>query len=185
MIDKLPDTPWHIGFAKKDEDDPRRHKARCVKYYDGQCSFGDKKCIGSSHCDFYAETEEQLVEILKSRRTIEQEEADRIKTYKAQLSKKIKCYQENFDKPQKYVLVEKLLSCPVCGTNLRGTKGQYAITCSYCKAVFCNEASLEKVTEPVIIVGRKRQNQTEIKSSSETVYLVKKAKGKKGKHIID
>ena len=24
---KVPDTPWHIGFIKKDESDPRRHKA--------------------------------------------------------------------------------------------------------------------------------------------------------------
>ena len=22
---RLPDTPWHVGYAKKQEDDPRRH----------------------------------------------------------------------------------------------------------------------------------------------------------------
>lgn len=25
---QLPDMPWHIGFVKKDEWDPHRHKAR-------------------------------------------------------------------------------------------------------------------------------------------------------------
>ena len=29
---RLPDTPWHVGFVKKEEDDPRRHKARCISY---------------------------------------------------------------------------------------------------------------------------------------------------------
>lgn len=27
---QLPDMPWHIGFVKKDEWDPHRHKARCI-----------------------------------------------------------------------------------------------------------------------------------------------------------
>ncbi|TCT14592.1 hypothetical protein EDC18_10573 [Natranaerovirga pectinivora] len=59
---KLPDTPWHIGYAVKEEDDPRRHRARCV-YYDNS----NKKCIthksryfmvkcgGSAHCNYYSE----------------------------------------------------------------------------------------------------------------------------------
>lgn len=55
--ERLPDTPWHIGYIKKDEDDPRRHKARCV-YNDGKrCSHSRVvACCGSSHCRFYAET---------------------------------------------------------------------------------------------------------------------------------
>lgn len=32
---KLSDTPWHISYVTKDEDDPRRHKSRCV-YNDGK-----------------------------------------------------------------------------------------------------------------------------------------------------
>lgn len=27
---QLPDMSWHIGFVKKDEWDPHRHKARCI-----------------------------------------------------------------------------------------------------------------------------------------------------------
>lgn len=37
MHNQLPDTPWHIGYITKDENDPRRHKARCVHYRDGVC----------------------------------------------------------------------------------------------------------------------------------------------------
>ena len=50
---RLPDTPWHVGYAKKQENDPRRHKARCIHYRDGQCGWKANysgKCIGSSHC---------------------------------------------------------------------------------------------------------------------------------------
>ncbi len=32
---KLPDTPWHVGYAKKEESDPRRHKARCIYLKEG------------------------------------------------------------------------------------------------------------------------------------------------------
>ena len=37
---RLPDTPWHVGFVKKEEDDPRRHKARCIYYAEGVCYQG-------------------------------------------------------------------------------------------------------------------------------------------------
>ena len=40
---RLPDTPWHVGYAKKQEDDPRRHKARCIHYCDGQCGWKANK----------------------------------------------------------------------------------------------------------------------------------------------
>lgn len=30
VYNKLSDTPWHVGYTKKDENDPRRHKARCA-----------------------------------------------------------------------------------------------------------------------------------------------------------
>ena len=33
----LPDTPWHLGYAKKEESDPRRHKSRCVYLNNGKC----------------------------------------------------------------------------------------------------------------------------------------------------
>lgn len=56
----FPDTPWHVGFAKKDSDDPRRHRSRCIYYSDGCCCCGKSgcykmKCGGSAHCLFYEE----------------------------------------------------------------------------------------------------------------------------------
>ena len=59
---QLPDVPWHIGSPKMDENDKRRHKARCV-YYDNDTKKCRKtespywlmKCGGSSHCRFYSE----------------------------------------------------------------------------------------------------------------------------------
>lgn len=62
---KLPDTPWHVGYTKKDENDPRRHKARCVYLKDGICRCGydgcyTRKCGGSSHCTHYSEESEDI-----------------------------------------------------------------------------------------------------------------------------
>lgn len=53
---KLPDTPWHIGYIRRDEMDERRHKSRCV-YNDGKlCNNAYMTyCYGSSHCKYYAE----------------------------------------------------------------------------------------------------------------------------------
>ena len=52
------DTPYHIGFVKKDEDDPRRHKSRCIHYEHGtkNCLKNTMRCVGSAHCTFYQET---------------------------------------------------------------------------------------------------------------------------------
>lgn len=53
---KLPDTPWHIGYVKKDEDDPRRHKSRCVYNNGDRCNNPYMlRCVSSSHCKYYAE----------------------------------------------------------------------------------------------------------------------------------
>lgn len=59
---QLPDVPWHIGSPKMDENDTRRHKARCV-YFDNATKKCRKvespywllKCGGSSHCQFYSD----------------------------------------------------------------------------------------------------------------------------------
>ena len=56
----LPDTPWHVGYAKKREDDPRRHKARCIYNNDGICDArGQMKCPGSAHCPSYCENQDE------------------------------------------------------------------------------------------------------------------------------
>lgn len=82
------DTPWHVGYAKKQEDDPRRHKARCIHYRDGQCGWKANysgKCIGSSHCMDYSESLEDFKKLQESRKTAEQIERDNIDKYKKSL----------------------------------------------------------------------------------------------------
>ncbi|MBO4439206.1 MAG: hypothetical protein J5798_07635 [Spirochaetaceae bacterium] len=54
---KLPDTSWHIGYVKKDENDPRRHKSRCIYNNGKHCSNSHMLyCQSSAHCRYYAET---------------------------------------------------------------------------------------------------------------------------------
>lgn len=60
LYGQMPDVPWHIGSPKMDEDDTRRHKARCVYYDNGtkkcrriESPYWLLKCGGSSHCQFY------------------------------------------------------------------------------------------------------------------------------------
>ena len=58
---KLTGHPWHVGYLKKDEDDPRRHKSRCVYFSrddsrKGHCARRSGTCIGSAHCQDYKET---------------------------------------------------------------------------------------------------------------------------------
>ena len=71
MMEIWPDTPLHVGFAYKDEDDPRRHKSRCI-YYDkntkycttARSSYCGAKCGGSAQCMAYAE--KRTEEVIKS-----------------------------------------------------------------------------------------------------------------------
>ncbi len=66
---KLPDTPWHVGYVKKDENDPRRHKSRCV-YNDGNNCTNPYMlyCTSSSHCRFYTESWRKAKKYIKSMR---------------------------------------------------------------------------------------------------------------------
>ena len=101
---RLPDTPWHVGYAKKQEDDPRRHKARCIHYCDGQCGWKANysgKCIGSSHCMDYSESLEDFKKLQESRKTAEQIERDNIDKYKKSLEPK-KEQLERSNNPYKY-----------------------------------------------------------------------------------
>ena len=60
----LPDTPWHIGYPKKKENDPRRHRSRCI-YYDKKttkCMRGVSYsyCPGSARCSGYREKKNDI-----------------------------------------------------------------------------------------------------------------------------
>jgi hypothetical protein len=54
-VNKMTGTSWHLEHIHKDDIDPRRHKAKCVYYADGNCRFRIEKCIGSAHCYCYKE----------------------------------------------------------------------------------------------------------------------------------
>lgn len=70
----MPDTPWHIGYAKKKEEEPRRHKARCAYLDKGICKCGRdccymERCKGSSHCRHY--TEESIEKAEEEQRQVD------------------------------------------------------------------------------------------------------------------
>lgn len=92
---RLPDTPWHVGYAKKEESDPRRHKSRCVYLKDGICKCGydgcyTRKCGGSSHCLHYSESLEEMEK--------------RKKEVRLEMS-----VRDNFAKPKGQTRVEKIM----------------------------------------------------------------------------
>ena len=105
---RLPDTPWHVGFVKKEEDDPRRHKARCIYYAEGVCHQGKmgcflRKCPGSSHCKYYAESESMAEDVYLKTRSIEEERADQMQETLFQGKAEIKHElqpQENTKQPE-------------------------------------------------------------------------------------
>lgn len=84
---KLPDTQWHIGYAKKRENNPRRDKRKCRYKIDGICkqkkspSF-ELRCGSSSHCKFYNELrpeEKQKERKLKLKKVLKKNEQEFIK----------------------------------------------------------------------------------------------------------
>lgn len=122
---RLPDTPWHVGFAKKKDEDPRRHKARCIHIdLDGKCKCSKAgaypgKCCGSSHCIFYAETWGQWETVKANTQTVEEEAAERIERYKVSLRKKRKKLIEDLTAAVHYVNLDKITKCAVCDEKLR------------------------------------------------------------------
>lgn len=59
-LKRMSGTPWHVGYVRKEETDPRRDKRVCLYYTDGYCSYRLGKCIGSSHCKGYKRAAEEL-----------------------------------------------------------------------------------------------------------------------------
>lgn len=58
-VNRLKGSPWHLeyAYARREENEPRRHKKRC-KYYlnNNECAYeGQYLCCGSSRCDVYVE----------------------------------------------------------------------------------------------------------------------------------
>ena len=145
MEKHLPDTPWHVGFIKKDEDDPRRHKARCIHICEGICNssrsnYYQEKCGGSSHCIEYSETYEDYQKNLKERRSIEEIQADNITKYKQTLSEKKKQLMASNDTNiHRYKSTDDLRRCLVCDEILE--KKMYSLKkCRFCGMFYMNHA---------------------------------------------
>lgn len=54
-VRQLTGAPWHIEVLRKNEDDDRRHKYKCV-HHDRKrnyCRKCNMRCIGSAHCKYY------------------------------------------------------------------------------------------------------------------------------------
>lgn len=145
---KLPDTPWHVGYTKKEEDDPRRHKARCIHIGDKICKCGKSgsymtKCAGSAHCHYYCETLSEWNRFSEENKTAEDLERDRINDYK----KIVQIKKENFIKDKQnyfqYRDVKDIRECPICLEHLVHTKKTKAY-CSFCKVFFINESDINQ-----------------------------------------
>lgn len=123
---QMPDTPWHIGFVKKDESDPRRHKARCFYYQRGEChctksAYYTSRCPGSSHCSKYIEDEVLTQDIREL-----QAEKKRAEQYHTKMIRKRIELEQKLGENELYAKYGKVLECPVCGGRLIRDR------CNYC-----------------------------------------------------
>lgn len=137
---RLPDTPWHMGYVKKDEDDPRRHKARCIHYSGGNCWRNNIfviRCVGSSHCEDYSESYEEYRKIQEERKTVKQKEADNINKYRASLENN-KLQLERGNNPNKYRKVSDLNRCLICDEHLKSIISSLK-QCPFCGMYYVNE----------------------------------------------
>lgn len=173
---RLPDTPWHIGFIKKEEDDPRRHKSRCIFKEGSTCKCGDcisymRRCSGSSHCRDYAENYLQAEENRIKNKTIVQETRERAADYQTKMRIRVQKMLE--EDPLKFSHLHfGMLDCPICkqkfiSKSLKEARAQTKKSCNFCGAVFV------------------KVNKDEIYSGDEKVFTIfaEPDSGSKGKMI--
>lgn len=148
---KLPDTPWHVGYAKKEIDDPKRHKSRCIFYDKGHKKCRNLRvgsyqmlCPGSAHCKGYAESEEAWNQTWRSTRSLEQEKQDNI----IEAANKANKYQLEKIEDRKILAAENknkfkgrslsgLRFCLLCQEKLEN--GGNTKRCPYCGAVYSHQ----------------------------------------------
>lgn len=63
----LTGMPWHVEKYVRQEDDPRRHRSRCLNYSKNTkfCVFMRGQCIGAAHCLHYKEKQEEYLDLEK------------------------------------------------------------------------------------------------------------------------
>ena len=136
---RLPDTPWHIGYAYKEENDPRRHKSWCIHLKNKICKCGLSgcymtRCAGSSHCKYYAIEQEEWDEYLEAIKTEEEktEEAAEIRAalYRKEKRDYVRAQLESGTYMKRHRLLQTMKICPFCGDKLKDLR------CNYCLAKF-------------------------------------------------
>ena len=154
MDKRLPDTPWHLGYAKKDEDDPRRHKARCIHYKVEICNctrsyYYQEKCGGSSHCAVYSESDSAYEQLLESKKSADEIAADNREKYRQSLIKRKRDFVKK-STSHMYKGTEHLNKCLLCDDILK--KLMYSLKkCQFCGLYYVNiqDFTLEKVIEEI------------------------------------
>ncbi len=129
---QMPDTPWHIGYAKKKEDDPSRHRARCIHYVDGKCIcyksvYRDRRCGGSSHCSEYSESEVSYKKHLEETKTAEEIEREHQRAYDKRKNNPYKLTKAEYCKHK----INEIDKCYVCQQPLFSVQ-PYVKKCSFC-----------------------------------------------------
>ena len=136
---RLPDTPWHVGYAYKDEHDPRRHKAWCIHLEKGKCKCGFSgcymtTCAGSSHCKYYAEGEAQWKKYLEEMKTEEEKAAEaaevRAALYRKEKRDYVRAQLESGTYMNRFRFYPSMINCPFCRDRLKN------LECKYCLAKF-------------------------------------------------
>lgn len=89
-------TPTHIEYLRMSDNDTKRHKSRCVEYDKKkkvcmcvQSPYFTMKCGGSSHCEFYAETEATIES--KPTSTLQDLKKEKIWVVSVEIHKQRKC----------------------------------------------------------------------------------------------
>lgn len=146
---KLPDTPWHIGYAKKEVDDPRRHKCRCIYLTAGicQCSRCETfllKCPGSSHCRCYAETMFQDELNKEQSLSFEEESNKRAEKYRKAFQSKCKKMLFSDNGQFKNLNFNNMRNCPICNEKLISLSASKK-DCHYCGAIFIKVETVEEI----------------------------------------
>lgn len=155
MHNRLPDTPWHVGYAKKEEDDPRRHKARCIHNKGGFCTstrsnYCKEKCGGSSHCLEYSESIDDYEKSLESRKTIEELAQDNRDKYREIVKAKKRAF---INESNRHVSknTDMLHRCLLCDEGLKQIK--YSLKkCKFCGMYYVNQQDM-RISEVISQIG--------------------------------
>ena len=133
----MPDTPWHVGYTKKEENDPRRHKSRCIYNDKNKCTttkspYYMRQCGGSAHCIAYAE---EYTPFKKSYYASEQSLWIDIASL---LNRKLPRYFWDY-----YLFA--IVNCPICGNQIELMDDDpYYRYCNYCKSLYVSRGIWKK-----------------------------------------